>query len=129
MERLKRFEEECQGLFDNLLDLSPPAQRKKKGRKIMVLGPIQEWLVSGAFRTTVKPKRSIDNASSAPSPPAPETPSAFRSGEVTGVHLTPESPAAHSSVRLAPILIWLVLPVFVVSLAIDILRRTTSPPS
>jgi hypothetical protein len=85
-------------------------------------------IVTTSYPPVPNPTTPVRDNASAGTPP-PEMPSELGSGEVTGMHLTPESPAAHSSVRLAPIFIWLALPVFVVSLAIYILRRTTSPPS
>jgi hypothetical protein len=127
MERLKRFEEECQELFDDPLDLSPPA-----ARAFTILSLYRD---TDALFAPLPPPPEIASASGpgdvegVHTAPPPEMPSELGSGKVTGVHLTPEPPAAHSSVRLAPIFIWLVLPLFVVSLAIYILRRTTSPPS
>jgi hypothetical protein len=68
MDQLKRFEEECQGLFNDPLDLSPPA--------------------AGAFTITY---RERGDAPSAPLPPLPEIPSASGSGDIQGIHTAPAS--------------------------------------
>ncbi|KAJ2912899.1 hypothetical protein MD484_g7515, partial [Candolleomyces efflorescens] len=55
-----------------------------------------------------------------------QIPSELGSGQLTGVHLTPESPEAVNgpSVGLASIFVWLAVPVIVVALSTPILRRT-----